>query len=1164
MRNAFLIFSFFIFFLITIFFKKDFLSRNPAALGTPDNLTLAEYKISNETSLYLIGIECSYKKYICENWEGLGFKTLKGDITHSSPRFLILKSDERIEKVYTFEFGASKRRNISASIEHGQKDSGHYFKLPEKIEAKLPPLLIDTLHARNHYRSGLRITLKILEFTPVSLPSKVIQDIMRFDGNKKFYQAAYLNRLLEMALVDESFPELIEAFGKEALKDLGGGLRIKFRGSSEDVITSTGIKDINRADFYEDFIRMRTEIQSINMSKLATRASEEGFILVPYSRDFAILFYDPEIQTDPERFNNLLLNTNIKKNEELYQRLTKSDQKLVPLGAFLLSDKVAPKKVIDFEVPQKVIRRERVEKIVDYAVEVGFLYTNTLGLSTALRTGYTGGKIFFKKKGKIYGSTMIESEAHLVALIESGLVKIEGDQVSKDVLLYYLDEMNVEESTYALYEEIFESKNKQRIDDAIKEILLLYETKQLNKRFSQGMNESYKISNRIISWLSFKKWLQTPDLENEIVDEISGKKIKSKRSPSSNLSDSKTETSAAFVFMVDGLRPDRFKEAYEKGLVPHLGDFFIKNGVRFNSYTNRSLTLPSWSSILTGLDQDEHGLKSNGPMSRELAKPTENFIDPRKDILNYAFNRENRAYRHLKESLHKWLPDYFEEGEVFTNYMPVNNESFLPVNKLLKGLIKDYQKVLFGNFSGSIALDRASALETIAHLKTNPGKTKLILNWFTCVDVFSHHNNKALEYCYRELDKSFKMIVDQLKKDPAFKDGHLFLISDHGHTGGDESAHSHYKLLDEGSYFNNTALNLTTLFAGSYRNYRQFDFTPYIFESPYPDNDLRFLKEFQIHPFRYKFKSKNKKERKAPDILIDYSGDSIAQIYFKHPVYGWDKRLKFNELQNFRGLDIINELQNVKVLNTVNYDPKVKNKLYSLHKGHPIKMIAHALNDCSVLKMSELLPLSTEQFEREPVLLMEKDKSTGLILTKMQNGEMLYQYFLLDDFMQNDNGECSAKLAQQPKDPLEQYDLIKGKWLSKNELLKIFQDHKYPTAITSLVSTLTLSKELAKNPKRKAEIPDLVLYSNIGFNFNSSSTTEGDHGGITAQESRNSFFYRKIDQSFSDKEKNEAFKNPVFNFYLTPFVLDVTERKKDETKFRRIPRFHEFFKVEED
>lgn len=1163
MKNLFLIFSFFTFFFIANFFKRDLISRNPASQSTPENVTLAEYKISTDASLFLLGIECNHKKYTCDNWENIGFKKVKGNINLSTPKFLILKLHEKIEKVYTFEFGATKRRKISNSIEHHGEEIGHYFKLPEKIEAKLPPLLIDTLHARNHYRSGLRITLKLLEFTPISLPSKAIQDIMRFDGNKKFYQAAYLNRLIEMALVDENFPELIEVFGKPALKDLGGSLRIRFRGSSEDVITSTGVKDINRAEFYEDFIKMRTEIQSINMSKLATRANEEGLLLVPYSRDFAILYYDPETQTEPEKYNDLLLNTNIKKNEKLYQRLTQSDKKLVPLGAFLLSDKIAPKKVIDFEVPQKVIRRERIEKLVDYAIEVGFLFTNTLGISTALRVGNAGGKIIFKKKGKIYGSTMIESEAHLQALIESGIVRIDGEQVSKDILLYYLDEMEVDDETYAYYENIFDSNNKQKVDEAIKEILLVYESKQLNKRFSHGMNESYKLSNRIISWISFKEWMRKAESNDEMLRNLSQKRLeernKNQRSPSSL-----EVNPAAFVFMVDGLRPDRFKEAYEKGLVPHLGEFFIKNGVRFNSYTNRSLTLPSWSSILTGLDQDEHGLKSNGPMSRELAKPTENFIDPRKDILNYAFNHENRAYRHLKESLHKWLPDYFQESEVFTNYMPVNNQSFLPVNKLLKGLIKDYQKVLFGNFSGSIALDRASALETVAHLKNNPGKTKLILNWFTCVDVFSHHNNRALDICYKELDQSFKIILDQLAKDPVFKNGHLFLISDHGHTGGHESIHSHYKLHDDGSYFNNTALNLTTLFAGSYRNYRQFDFTPYIFESPYPDNDLRFLKEFQIQPFRYKFKSKGRKNSKTPDVLIDYSGDSIAQIYFKHPVYNWEERLNLNELQNLRGLDIINELQNVKVFNTVNYDQKIKEKLHSLNNGHPIKMIAHALKDCSENQITNILKIPIEKFEREPVLLIERNKSLGLILTKLHEGEMLYQYFLLDYFTQNEKKECFGKLADQPLDPIEQWEFIKGRWLSKNDLIRIFQNHKYPTAITSLVSTLTISKELAKNPKRKAEIPDLVLYSNIGFNFNSSSTTEGDHGGITAQESRNSFFYGKMNTQLTNKQKAEAFRNPVFNFYLTPFVLDATNKRTNESKFRNIPHLHDLLKEEEN
>ena len=53
--------------------------------------------------------------------------------------------------------------------------------------------------------------------------------------------------------------------------------------------------------------------------------------------------------------------------------------------------------------------------------------------------------------------------------------------------------------------------------------------------------------------------------------------------------------------MIDGLRPDRLKQAADAGWVPEiLKALFLDRGVEMNSYTYRSLTLPSWTSWLTG------------------------------------------------------------------------------------------------------------------------------------------------------------------------------------------------------------------------------------------------------------------------------------------------------------------------------------------------------------------------------------------------------------------------------------------------------------------------------------------------------------------------------------------------------------------------------------
>lgn len=1156
--------------------------RTVAAESSASNIVIGKLPLSEDQSLIFLGVECHSRMSACDNWDELGLEHIKGNTQFATPKFLILKNRSEIEQVFTFEYGLTANRKISKAIEGNGELLLHYVKLPKKIKARLPRVLVDPLLVKRQrtFHSLLTYVNLILQFTPLSPYSRTIVETVKFTEEKKFFQAAYLNRLIEMAIIDETLPELLTVFDRNILNDLGSSLRIRYRGSSQDMVTSTGATKRFRADFYEEFIQYRTEIQSINMSKLVTRANEEGLVLVPYSRDMAILFYDPASEINKELYRDLLLNTSLVKNEDRYKAVFESEKKIIPLGVFLLSDKERPTKTIDFERPNIILKKEQVVKTIDYALSIGMSFVDNIYIGTAVKVGQFVGKLILKKKGKIFFSSVLESEANLKALLDSGMVKIDSTEVSKDIFSFYLDEMDLEDEKVAYFEELLNSGDKIKIDQGVKEIILLYQSSQTTRRLSHGMNESFKVNNRVVGWLSLKKWISDTKSREEIFsylksrdilrDKQEQKEIKRELKRQSQRKPSSQNSEAAIVFMIDGLRPDRIREAYKKGLVPNLGKYFIDDGVEFKSFAPRSLTLPSWSSILTGVDQDHHGLKSNGPMSRLLGKPTENYIDPRKDLLNIAFNskKNNRAYDHLKESGRMWLPDYFNDGEVHTNYMPVNNAPFYKLGSLFKTILKDTRKLLFGNFSGSIALDRVSAIETVQHIQKNPGKTKLILNWLTCVDVFSHHNNKALDVCYKELDKSFKLIVDQMKNDPLMKNAHMFIISDHGHIGGNESEHSHFKLKEEGSYYNNTALNLTTLLAGDYRDYPNFNFNPFVFESPYPNNDLKFLSEFQIHPFKYQYKgSKRKKElkgkkAKAPSVLIDYSGDSMAQIYFKHPTKEWNQKLTYHELTQLNKRNIFDDLFSVKLRNTVNPDTQIKKILNDINQGHPVWMISHALSECKHQDFEKILGEKIPAMARTPILLRGKDSDYGLVLTQEKNEQLFYQYYLLSSFSQDQDRKCLGTLSSSPKDVLiDYYSKIKNQWLTKEELLNIFSNHDYPTALISLVGTLTLTPELAGHAKRQQEIPDIVLYSHKGFNFNSALTTESDHGGLTHQETRNSFFYSQLGHQFGEAEQEFVFKKPALNYYLTPFILELTEKSVEDKYLKQVPSFHDYFKV---
>lgn len=1141
-----------------------------------DGITIGELKISDSSSLVYLGVECKSHGVSCENWQEFGFKKIKGDLTLSYPKFLVLKNGGEIERVFAFEFGNTDKRGSFKALENKEGMLLNYIKFPSKVHPKLPKLLVDPLLVRKHrrpysYFNFVNIAVSFTKYGPIT---RTIKEAINFFENKKLYQASYLNRLIQFAIIDEKLPELVDVIGRENLKDIGASLRIRYRGTTNDIIDATFSKRELRGDFYEEVERFRTEVQSVNMSKLVTRANEEGLVVVPYSRDMAILYYDPKVPFEKSHYRNLLLNTNLEKKHEIYNRIENENNKIIPLGVFFMSDKATVTKTIDFERPKIPLIKENAVNVIDYALTIGMSFIDSFWIGTAVKAGYFAGKLILKKKGKLFLASLLESEAHLEVLMNSGLVQIDHEEVSKDIFAYLLDEMDLDEDKQSYFSYLLNSENEEEVERGFKEVVLLYQKLQTGRRWSHGVKESYKLNNRLVASENLKAFIKSKDFkesmdkflsERSIVREKIYAKEAKKRKPSS-LEGGLSE--AAVVFMIDGLRPDRLKEAYARGLVPTIGKHFIKEGLEFDSFAPRSLTLPSWSSILTGVDQDYHGLKSNGPMSRVLGSPNRSYTDPRKDILNYYFNKKpnNYAYDHLKESDRKWLPDFFKLGEVHTNYMPVNNAPFYKLGNLFKTVLKDFRKLLFGNFSGTVALDRVSAVEVVKKLESKPGETKLILNWYTCVDVFAHHNNKAIDTCYRELDKTVGMVIDGMKNDPTMKNANMFIISDHGHIGGNESEHSHFKLKEEGSYFNNTALNLTTLFAGDYNDYRHFKFNPFVFESPHPDNDLKFLSEYQIHPFKYKYKDKKqkikgKKSDKLPDVLIDYSGDAMAQVYFKHKTQGWNRKLSLYELNNLKDRDVISDLLDIELKNNVNSDKEIVKLLEERNKRRPVFGIAHALSSCKHEDFEQMLGEKLPSFERPAVMIKGRDSDFGVILTKIEEDKMYYRYVLLSSLTQDSDSKCRGKVTSKPKDIFQDYySTLGNKWYDRDELLDLFKKHEYPTALISLVGTLTLSHDLAQNHNRQQEIPDLVLYANEGFNFSSSIPDEADHGGLSFREVKDSFFFSKLGTVFSDIDREKALKKPVLNYYLTPFLLDVTGKERTVKEHKQVPSFFDYLK----
>jgi arylsulfatase A-like enzyme len=97
--------------------------------------------------------------------------------------------------------------------------------------------------------------------------------------------------------------------------------------------------------------------------------------------------------------------------------------------------------------------------------------------------------------------------------------------------------------------------------------------------------------------------------------------------------------------------------------------------------------------------------------------------------------------------------------------------------------------------------------------------------------------------------------------------------------------------------------------------------------------------------------------------------------------------------------------------------------------------------------------------------------------------------------------------------------------------------------LSTFVRSLTLDAPARALPQRQAETPDFLLTANWGFNFNSGTELHSDHGGLFAEETRNTFVLSRIgSRAFSRRYQA---RGPVLIKDLTPTLLEIAGRKAD-------------------
>jgi hypothetical protein len=1179
-------------------------SRTLASEASND-FRIAVREFSATEKLAILGVEANKDAFGFDATD-LGFSAFYGSVTNIDPKFLIAYNSKGIQRVYTFEYGNSSRRRLKQALESEEGERRFYLKLKNKDnKATFPKLFLDVpdVKLRKASLSYLKVGMKALAYTPFSYINSTYKKIFELIENKKTFQGSYLSRIIEMAVVEKKFPELIKLFGEEAILNLGASIRLRYETENKPYST-IGVVNKNKLELYRDYIYLKNEIHSENMSKLVERANEEGLIVMPVAHDFAFLFYDLSERIDPELYDHKHLGQkNIDKLYKKFSHLASEQTNLLPLGVFTLSERVSPTEGIDFNRPSRNINLEKTLNVIKYALDVGMDFVPIQYVSTAVSIATGTAEFIVKKRGRKVFKTRIYSEAQMTALYESATIKLATTEIMTQALVEQLKELNIDGALIKNYQRRLGKDQPDELKSkTMNEIYLLFSEYQTGKRKLSNLDGQYRFINKFIAWNRLKsftdndklmsiyhEWLierqdenlirsRYPDLDNrerkrqrrqERKWKKRLKKAQRKPNATTNLSVNTAANRPAIIFLVGGLTPEKIKRANEKGLIPNIKKYFIDQGVQFDTYATQPLSLPTIASLLTGEAIDEHGLRSDTPISRYDERPEENYVDIRKEYIVPKYLKKSRSYHHIEQSGAKWfLSEIANKKLMHINYLPVYAGGATPVAAYMSEAVKKMDRGLYGVFAQSVIMDKASSLQARSAMVRNQGYYKLIANWYGCVDVFSKLSNKALYQCIKELDLNIGSLLETAAQDPTLKFSDLYLISDAGHVGGE------YEFNKSTKFLNNTGLNLTKLFAGDYNSHPHYVFAVSTFESPDPDYDLKFLKEYLVQPFRYTYRGKNKKRKGNASVMVDYFGDGQARVYLKNSKNGWKKRNTLWEMNNFtaennpdRPINIIDDLLKFKLKNTAIVDSKLRKYIKNKTKLRPVKWISFEIFDEQEISQVKLL---TNTFNPKMTItaVLSLDAGQALILSrKDENQQLVTKFISIKNFKITKDKVVSFERSNvDPFNINKLYPKIVGEWITERAGLKLLKNYKYPTLLSHFGRLFRLNTNLQKITNREGELADIVMYANDGFNFNSSYKSEADKGHLDRVSTKISFFHGSFNPQTLEQEyvQNLYNNNQLFERDIAPFILYRSNPSFVNTYWKTdwntlLPLFDEFY-----
>ena len=244
------------------------------------------------------------------------------------------------------------------------------------------------------------------------------------------------------------------------------------------------------------------------------------------------------------------------------------------------------------------------------------------------------------------------------------------------------------------------------------------------------------------------------------------------------------------IIYVDGLRPDVAVEMAQWGHMPNFQKLFIENGVWVrNSFTVQpSLTLTSFSSMITGNYANRHGVKMQAYYDRE-ADTYVNGLEVR-----YFTRFANEVKARGVKTIYDYFPDSF--GSSAMPYEP------LRANVLEMNLVEWlHRAVNTADYTSNIKNEMDAVQTRFALDLASSPKVKVMLVWLPSTDVVSEHTPHGqfggCRPTIARMDDDLGQIVERFKNRHRFEKTYFILVSDHGHAGGHDIVNKRFDVKRE-------------------------------------------------------------------------------------------------------------------------------------------------------------------------------------------------------------------------------------------------------------------------------------------------------------------------------------------------------------------------------